>query len=212
MTERTAFNWHCYLPGVGPGPALRLPRPRTVRPGGGAPLQPHQAPDRPVRQGDRRSRSATTSRTCCPTSPTATTPTSTPTTRTTSTPSRSASSSTNASTGRTTGCPRRPWSETVIYETHVKGFTKCNERRPRATCAAPTPGSRRTRRSVYLAELGVTAVELLPVHHIADEKVPDRQGAVQLLGLQLDRLLRAARPATRRRGAGASRCASSRAW
>src|SRR4051794_3063392 len=23
--------------------------------------------------------------------------------------------------------PNRPWSETVIYETHVKGFTKCNE-------------------------------------------------------------------------------------
>ena len=31
LTERTAFNWHCYLPGVGPGPALRLPRPRPVR-------------------------------------------------------------------------------------------------------------------------------------------------------------------------------------
>ena len=33
LTERTAFNWHCYLPGVGPGPALRLPRPRPVRAG-----------------------------------------------------------------------------------------------------------------------------------------------------------------------------------
>ena len=31
LTERTALNWHCYLPGVGPGPALRLPRPRALR-------------------------------------------------------------------------------------------------------------------------------------------------------------------------------------
>ena len=30
LTERTAFNWHGYLPGVGPGPALRLPRPRAA--------------------------------------------------------------------------------------------------------------------------------------------------------------------------------------
>ena len=29
LTERTALNWHCYLPGVGPGTALRLPRPRA---------------------------------------------------------------------------------------------------------------------------------------------------------------------------------------
>ena len=26
LTEREAFNWHCYLPGIGPGPAVRLPR------------------------------------------------------------------------------------------------------------------------------------------------------------------------------------------
>jgi glycogen operon protein len=32
--------------------------------------------------------------------------------------------STRASTGRATRLPRRPWTETVIYEDHVKGFTK----------------------------------------------------------------------------------------
>ena len=36
--------------------------------------------------------------------------------------------------------PQRPWSETVIYETHVKGFTKRRED------LAPTRGSRATRR------------------------------------------------------------------
>ena len=28
LRERTAFNWHCYLPGRRAGPALRLPRAR----------------------------------------------------------------------------------------------------------------------------------------------------------------------------------------
>jgi isoamylase len=62
----------------------------------------------------------------------------------------------------------RPWHETVIYETHVKGFTALH------------PGVREDLRGTYaglaaddavahLRSLGVTAVELLPVHHIADE-------------------------------------------
>jgi isoamylase len=62
----------------------------------------------------------------------------------------------------------RPWSETVIYETHVKGFTKLNEHvRPdlRGTYA----GLASEEAIGYLRDLGVTAVELLPVHHIADE-------------------------------------------
>jgi isoamylase len=62
----------------------------------------------------------------------------------------------------------RPWHETVIYETHVKGFTKLMESVPeelRGTYAglASDPAVE------YLSSLGVTAVELLPVHHIADE-------------------------------------------
>ncbi len=49
------------------GPALRLPR-RTAPydPADGPPLQPEQAPDRPVRQGDRGRRSAGTRRTTLP--------------------------------------------------------------------------------------------------------------------------------------------------
>jgi isoamylase len=56
----------------------------------------------------------------------------------------------------------------VIYETHVRGFTK----RPdgvredlRGTYAAMASEPA----IAYLRELGVTAVELLPVHHIIDE-------------------------------------------
>ncbi len=64
--------------------------------------------------------------------------------------------------------PRRRWSETVIYEAHVKGLTMRHPDVPedkRGTYAglACEPVIR------YLTELGITAVELLPVHHIADE-------------------------------------------
>jgi isoamylase len=56
-----------------------------------------------------------------------------------------------------------PWNETVIYETHVKGFTKRNPRIPeplRGTYA----GFAHPASVDYLRSLGVTAVELLPVH------------------------------------------------
>ena len=43
LPERTAFNWHGYLPGVGPGPALRLPRARALgRPSEGHRFNPHK--------------------------------------------------------------------------------------------------------------------------------------------------------------------------
>jgi isoamylase len=64
--------------------------------------------------------------------------------------------------------PARPWDETVIYELHVKGFTR------RLDAVAPAlrgsyAGLASEEATGYLRELGVTAVELLPVHHFADE-------------------------------------------
>ena len=74
-----------------------------------------------------------------------------------------------------------PWHETVIYETHVKGFTM------------RLPGVREDLRGTYaglasedaiahLKELGVTAVELLPVHHIADEDFLHPKGLTNYWG------------------------------
>ena len=60
----------------------------------------------------------------------------------------------------------------------------------------------------YLKDLGVTAVELLPVHHIADESFLHEHGPDQLLGLLVDRLPRAARAATP--PTGSSRASRSR--
>jgi glycogen operon protein len=64
--------------------------------------------------------------------------------------------------------PRTPWHQTVIYELHVKGFTALNTRIPEALRGtylglASEPAIR------HLRDLGVTAVELMPVHHHADE-------------------------------------------
>ncbi len=70
--------------------------------------------------------------------------------------------------------PRTPWHDTVIYELHVKGFTELHSAVPQAlrgTYAglASAPAVR------HLQELGVTAVELMPVHHhVVDRHLVDR--------------------------------------
>jgi glycogen operon protein len=60
--------------------------------------------------------------------------------------------------------PRTPWHETVVYEAHVKGFTRQHPRVPdhmRGTYAGLASAAAIRR----LRELGVTAVELLPIHY-----------------------------------------------
>jgi len=64
--------------------------------------------------------------------------------------------------------PDTPLAESVIYETHVKGFTKCHPR-IREELRGTYAGLASEEAIAYLKDLGVTAVELLPVHHIADE-------------------------------------------
>ena len=64
--------------------------------------------------------------------------------------------------------PHHAWSDTVIYELHVKGFTALHPDIPahlRGTYAGLAhPVSIR-----HLQRLGVTAVELIPVHHFVSE-------------------------------------------
>ncbi|MFL5821839.1 MAG: glycogen debranching protein GlgX, partial [Solirubrobacteraceae bacterium] len=64
--------------------------------------------------------------------------------------------------------PRVPFADTIIYETHVKGFTM---RHPeiREDLRGTYAGLASEQAVEYLRDLGVTAVELLPVHHISDE-------------------------------------------
>jgi isoamylase len=65
--------------------------------------------------------------------------------------------------------PRTPWHDTVIHEVHVKGFTRLNE--------AIAPNLRGTYAGLatdpaieHLKRLGVTAVELMPVHTFVDDR------------------------------------------
>lgn len=71
--------------------------------------------------------------------------------------------------------PKIPWRDSVIYELHVKGFTKRH------------PGVANAERGTYLGlasdaaiahlqALGVTAVELLPVHECLDEPSVSKRG------------------------------------
>jgi isoamylase len=64
--------------------------------------------------------------------------------------------------------PQTPLSESVIYELHVRGFSMRNPEIPenlRGTYA----GLAHESSIAYLKKLGITAVELLPVHHFIDE-------------------------------------------
>ncbi len=65
--------------------------------------------------------------------------------------------------------PRVPWEDTIIYEAHVKGLTQQREE--------VAPALRGTFRALgtpsvvdHLKRLGVTAVELLPIHAFVDDR------------------------------------------
>ena len=71
--------------------------------------------------------------------------------------------------------PRVPWEETIIYEMHVRGFTKQMPGIPeelRGTYA----GLAHPAAVDYLKSLGVTAVELLPIHHFVSEPQLQERG------------------------------------
>jgi isoamylase len=70
--------------------------------------------------------------------------------------------------------PKIPYHKSIIYETHVKGFTQLHPEIPAdirgsyAALAHPVTIK-------YLTELGITAIELMPVHHfVADRHLKER--------------------------------------
>jgi glycogen operon protein len=62
---------------------------------------------------------------------------------------------------------RHPWSKTVIYETHVRGFTI----HPKSGVDHPGTYRGLTEKIPYLRTLGVTAVELMPVQEFNETSV-----------------------------------------
>ncbi len=65
--------------------------------------------------------------------------------------------------------PNVPWSQTVVYELHVKGFTMRHPDVPEAL-RGTFLGLSSPAVIEHLVKLGVTAVELLPIHPIIDEQ------------------------------------------
>ncbi|UFU07685.1 glycogen debranching protein GlgX [Ruania halotolerans] len=77
--------------------------------------------------------------------------------------------------------PRTPWSRTVVYEAHLRGLTMQLPGVPehlRGTYA----GLAHPATVAHLLGLGVTAVELLPIHAKADEPALTRRGATNYWG------------------------------
>jgi len=77
--------------------------------------------------------------------------------------------------------PQIPLDRTVVYETHVRGFSKLNTAIPehlRGTYA----GLAHDASLEYLTGLGVTTVELLPVHAFVSEQRLVRQGRLNYWG------------------------------
>lgn len=71
--------------------------------------------------------------------------------------------------------PRTPWEDTVIYELHVKGFTRLHPALPEAL-RGTYAGLGHPEIVGYLKGLGITAVQLLPVHqHLDDGFLVDKE-------------------------------------
>ena len=71
--------------------------------------------------------------------------------------------------------PNVPWHKTLIYELHVKGFTKLHPEVPNRLQGTYSGLASEAALS-YLRKLGITAVELLPVHHFLDDRHLEDRG------------------------------------
>src|SRR3954463_16221049 len=168
VTERTAFNWHCYLPGVGPGQHYGYRVHGPYRPEQGMRFNPAKvlidpyakSVDGPVRWNEGN---------VLPYVPDGT-----------DDADLEPDDEDDAFAipksvvidpyfdWEGDRLPMRPFEETGIYEAHVKGFTKLFDRIP-AELRGTYAGLASDEAIEYLIDLGVTAVELLPIHHIIDE-------------------------------------------
>jgi isoamylase len=181
LVERTAFNWHCYIPGVGPGqrygyrvhgpydPATGHrfnPRKLLIDPyaksiegpirwnqGNALPYAPSLDEDADLVPDDADDAAAIPK--CVVVDP-------------------------HFDWGDDRP-PAHPWSETVIYEAHVKGMTKLHPA-VREDLRGTYAGLASEPALEYFRELGVTAVELLPIHHIADESFLHERGLTNYWG------------------------------
>src|SRR6266581_414415 len=77
--------------------------------------------------------------------------------------------------------PQTPYHETVIYEAHVRGLTLCHPEVPAAQRGAYA-GLAHPAVIAHLQQLGVTAVELMPVHQFVAEQFLVARGLTNYWG------------------------------
>ncbi|WP_109077512.1 glycogen debranching protein GlgX [Aggregatibacter kilianii] len=71
--------------------------------------------------------------------------------------------------------PNIPWTESVVYEVNVKGFTQLQTELP-SSIRGTYAGFAHPHSIAYLKKLGITAVELLPVNYSVDESHLQQKG------------------------------------
>jgi len=175
LTERTALNWHCYLPAVGPGQRYGYRVHGPYDPGSGHRFNPTKLlidPYAKAIDGTVRWQEANV----LPYVPTGRDDADLEPDDEDSAPAMPKSVVIDQRFDwEGDRRPGIPFPETVIYETHVRGFTMRHpgiEDHLRGTYA----GLASDAAIESLTGLGVTAVELLPVHHIADESFLSERG------------------------------------
>jgi isoamylase len=77
--------------------------------------------------------------------------------------------------------PRVPWNRSIIYECHVKGMTMRHPQIPEELRGTYL-GMASDEILDHLLSLGVTAVEVMPVHHFASERALSERGLVNYWG------------------------------
>jgi isoamylase len=181
LTEREAFNWHCYIPGVGPGQRYGYRVYGPYDPATGRRFNPAKLLIDPYAksiEGPVRWDAGNTL-------PYA--------------PSLDADADLRVDEADDAAAipkcvvidqrfdwendapPNHPWNETVIYEVHTKGFTMLHQT-VREDLRGTYAGLASEPALEYLKSLGVTAVELLPVHHIIDEGFLHARGLTNYWG------------------------------
>jgi len=76
--------------------------------------------------------------------------------------------------------PATPWEHTILYEAHVRGLTKLNPAVPEAL-RGTFRGLATPEAIQHIKSIGVTAVELLPIHMFVDDSNLLEKGLVNYL-------------------------------
>ena len=188
LPEYTDEVWHGYLPDARPGTIYGYRVHGPYEPEAGHRFNPNKLLLDPYAKQHRRRADVGPGAVRLPAREPATT---SPSTSATAPPAcRTAASSTPPSPGAASAAARCPGSARSSTRPMCKGFTKLHPALPEDDARHLCRPRHRPRWSPICAALGVTAVELLPIHAFVNDSYLLDKGLTQLLGLQHHRLLR----------------------